>query len=165
MWQIRCIQLKILVSSISCNLVILYRQKGIFFKNALNSTANICDAWHLYSLVDGNGSYMLLLRMIEILFSLSRIHSLVFICLFADVTAVADWNRHLYSLVVDGDASYHMLLLRILETSFSSRIHSLVFIYVAADVTAVVDSNWQCPNVLYNTLLYVIFNLSDHIHY
>ena len=65
----------------------------LFFKNALKSTANSCDAWHLYSLVvAGDGSYhnMLLLRMLENSFSLSLIHSLVFIYLVADVTAVAD---------------------------------------------------------------------------
>jgi len=75
--------------------MLLYSQKGIFtfFKNALKSTASSCDAWHLYSLVfDGDGSYhnMSLLRMLENSFSLSRIHSLVFIYLVADVTAVAD---------------------------------------------------------------------------
>jgi len=38
-----------------------------FFKNALKSAAKSCDAWHLYSLVDGDGSYhnMLLLRMLK----------------------------------------------------------------------------------------------------
>jgi hypothetical protein len=49
--------------------MILYSQKGIFFKNALKSAANSSDAWHLYSLVvDGDGRYhnVLLLRMLEI---------------------------------------------------------------------------------------------------
>ena len=74
---------------------ILYSQKGIFFKIALKSTANSCNAnaWHLYSLVvEGGGSHhnMLLLRMLENSFSLSRIHSFVFIYPVADVTAVAD---------------------------------------------------------------------------
>jgi hypothetical protein len=72
--------------------MILYSQKDIFFKNALKSTANSCNAWHLYSLFDGDGSYhnMLLLRMLENSFSLSLIHSLVFIYLVADVSAMAD---------------------------------------------------------------------------
>ena len=75
--------------------MILYNKKDIFtlFKNALKSTANNCDAWHLYSLVgNGNGSYhsISLLRMLEYSLSLSRIHSLVFICLLVDGTAVAD---------------------------------------------------------------------------
>jgi hypothetical protein len=73
----------------------LYSQKGIFFKNALKSTANSCDSWHFYSLVvDGDGSYhnLLLLIMLENSFSLSLIHSLLFILVYlvADVTAVAD---------------------------------------------------------------------------
>jgi hypothetical protein len=94
MWKISCIQLKI--SSITCTLVILCSQKKktslFFFKNALKSAAKSCDAWHLYSLVDWDGSYhnTLLLRMLENSFSLSRIHSLVFIYMVADVTAVAD---------------------------------------------------------------------------
>jgi hypothetical protein len=64
----------------------------LFFKKALKSTAKSCDGWHLYSIVDGDGSYhnMLLLRTLENSFSFSRIHSLVFIYLAADVTAVAD---------------------------------------------------------------------------
>ena len=65
----------------------------LFFENALKSSANSCDAWHLYSLVvDGDGSYhnMLLLRMLENSCSLSRVHSLVFIYLVADVTAVTE---------------------------------------------------------------------------
>jgi hypothetical protein len=54
-------------------------------------TAKNYDALHLYSLVDGDGSYhMLFFRMLENSISLSRIYSLVFIYLVADVTAVAD---------------------------------------------------------------------------
>jgi len=57
------------------------KTSSLFFKNALKSAAKSCDAWHLYNLVDRDGSYynMLLLRMLENSFSLSRIHSLVFI--------------------------------------------------------------------------------------